>query len=177
MFLVILAKMDIKKESYVASKDPLIAVIIVIFAGFYGILFGTFEIDSQVVHDGIPLFNVNVEIPRQYKVSTTEVLTTIKLVNLGGKERMDVVLDYSITNSFGNVFLSKGETVAIETQASLVRYFILPDGIVPGTYEVNVVVLSLDGKPYAVAKDSFEVPKIKSDSFFLRVFSPIFALF
>jgi len=150
--------MEIKKEGYsIVSKDPVIAVLVVMFVALSGILFGTFEINSQVVYDEKPFFNINIEIPRPYKESTTEVLTIIKLVNLAGQEKIDVVLDYTIESRIGNVVLKKGETVAIETQASLVRYFTLPDGLPPGIYFVKVLMSSLDGKPYAVASDSFDV--------------------
>lgn len=174
--------MEIQKErSSLKSKNPstLVTILVFVFIALIGMFFGDMNlIDSQVVHEEKPWFNVNIEIPRQYKQSTTEVLTTIKLVNLGGEKRIDVILDYTIENSIGNTILNKQETVAIETQASLVRYFTLPEGLPEDIYSINVVMSSLDGKVYAIASDSFEVVKTsKNNGFFSRVFSPILSLF
>ena len=77
--------MRITKEITTNNKKNssfLVSLIVLIFIALIGMFFGqTAFIDSNVVSNVKPLFNVNVEIPVPYKQTTNEVLATIKLLN------------------------------------------------------------------------------------------------
>lgn len=106
----------------------------------------------------ISLFDIRVTIPEAYKKISPgdELLTNIKLVNLGGAGRVDVFLEYFITDSEQKTILKNTETVAIETQTNLVRIFDLPSNLKPGTYQFYAKIIYGDGKE-ALANHSFEV--------------------
>ena len=111
------------------------------------------------------LLDVKMEIPKNYKMVSPgeELLVSIKLINMGSNERVDVFLDYWITDSeqYWNVsedssIPRKQETVAVETQLGLVRDFYIPKNTKPGRYYLYLRVTYADGQK-ATAKDIFEV--------------------
>ena len=106
------------------------------------------------------LFDISVLIPQEYKEITPEqtLLTSIELFNLGTDKRADVKLEYMITDEFDNIILEQTETVAVETQVNLVRYFDLPSGLEEGRYKVFATILYGDEQE-AVAQDSFFIKK------------------
>jgi len=112
----------------------------------------------------LSLFDITIEIPDKYKKihAGDELLTSIKLMNLGSGGRIDVFLDYWITDPQGNTILKKKETVAVETQANFVRTFDIPENVKPGTYHIYAKITYADGK-LAVADHSFEIIESKKD--------------
>jgi hypothetical protein len=116
------------------------------------------------------LFDIIVELPDSYKTVQpgAEILTNIKLINLGSAGRVDVYLDYWITSQSNVTVLTKKETVAVETQANFVRAFDLPQEIDKGIYNIHARITYSDGKT-AAASHSFEVayPKLNSVYYFI----------
>jgi len=110
------------------------------------------------------LFDIIVEIPDNYRIISPgeELLTSIKLINVGSAGRVDVFLDYSIFDASDNVVLKKRETVAVETQANFVRTFDIPDDALGGNYRFYALLTYADGK-IADSDHSFKV--ISSRSF------------
>ena len=115
---------------------------------------------SSVVYAGIEesLFDIVIEIPESFRTVApgSELLTSIKLVNLGSAGRIDVFLDFWIADSKENIIFSKKETVAVETQANFVRVFDIPKSVLPGNYTIHAKITYADGK-IAVAQQSFHV--------------------
>jgi len=146
-----------KKVIFIIS----ILLILGIFVGVFQDKFG--EITAKVIDQfDDSLFDVSVDIPSSYKEieNGQRLLTSLKLINLGADKRVDVFLDYTIKDSEGKTILTQAETVAVETQANLVRYFSLPNNLNVGDYEL-FVKLSYQNKE-ALAKSSFEVVQEKS---------------
>ena len=110
------------------------------------------------------LFDIQITIPDNYKIINPgdELLTSIKLVNLGSVGRIDVFLDYWISDSEKTIIVKKKETVAVETQANFVRTFDIPKDIKSGHYHFYAKITYADGKE-AVADHSFEVVKKQID--------------
>lgn len=110
------------------------------------------------------LFDIFIEIPDNYKIINPgeELLTSIKLINLGSAGRVDVFLDYWITDPGKNTILKKKETVAVETQANFVRTFDIPKDAPVGKYTLYARITYADGKE-ADADHSFEVAKKQID--------------
>lgn len=59
---------------------------------------------------------------------------SVKLVNFGGGDRVDVTLHYQIQDIAGNILKEETETVAVQTTAQFVKLIQLPDGIQSGRY-------------------------------------------
>ncbi len=110
------------------------------------------------------LFDIFIGIPDNYKIINPgdELLACIKLVNLGSAGRIDVFLDYWITDPWKNTILRKKETVAVETQANFVRTFDIPKDAPIGRYSLHAKITYADGKE-ADADHSFEVVKKQID--------------
>ena len=106
-----------------------------------------------------PLFDIIVDIPQKYRIVSPgdELLSNIKLVNLGSAGRIDVFLDYWISDG-NNIILKKRETVAVETQSNFVRYFDIPALTKPGNYELHAKLTYFDGRE-AASSYSFEIIK------------------
>ena len=111
-----------------------------------------------------PLFDITVEIPKQYRSVQPgdELLTSIKLVNVGSAGRIDVFLDYWITGPSGTI-LQKKETVAVETQANFVRTFDIPSSALPGSYEMHAKITYFDGRE-ALSHQTFQIVSIQGAS-------------
>lgn len=104
------------------------------------------------------LFDITVTIPKDYKKVEpgSELLASIKLINVGSQGRIDVFLDYQIVDSKGQEIVNKKETVAVETQANFVRFFDIPKEAKSGKYTLHAKIIYADGKE-AVSNESFEV--------------------
>ena len=89
-----------------------------------------------------------------------------KLLNFGAGERVDVSIDYKITDSYGNEILKSSETVAVETTASFVKLLQLPPSIKPGWYEASALILYAGQKFPATSSFGFNVEK-KYAGFFM----------
>jgi hypothetical protein len=103
-------------------------------------------------------FNVRLDIPPEYRevAAGGQVIATEKLFNLAGTNRMDVVVESWITDAEHQTLLLRKETVAVETQASLVRNFEIPKDARPGIYSLNVKVIYGEGKE-ALTSAGFEI--------------------
>jgi methionine-rich copper-binding protein CopC len=115
---------------------------------------------NQSIIEKNSLFDILVTIPQDYQTveAGKELLTSIKLINLGSSGRIDVILNIEIKDSAGNMLLTKKETVAVETQANFVRTFTLPSDAKLGKYSIHVKLIYADGKE-AAAESSFEIVK------------------
>jgi len=70
------------------------------------------ETKNQIVIK-FSLFDINVEIPEIYKKINpgSELLTTIKLINVGSEGRIDVFLDYDIKDQLGKSIITKKDHI------------------------------------------------------------------
>ncbi|MBU1622127.1 MAG: hypothetical protein KJ597_00990 [Nanoarchaeota archaeon] len=93
------------------------------------------ESEPQVVIR-FSLFDIQVIIPEDYKTvyPGEELLTSIKLINVGSGGRIDIFLSYWITDQEDKIILEEKETVAVETQNNFVRTFELPEDTPAGQY-------------------------------------------
>jgi len=123
----------------------------------------TFQVSGEETQNQVvikfSLFDIQVDIPEDYKEISPgdELLTSIKLINVGSEGRIDIFLDYWITDEDNNVLLSEKETVAVETQNNFIRSFIIPDDAHKGkhTFHAKLSYPGLELEPeYAT---SFEV--------------------
>ncbi|MBX4212384.1 hypothetical protein KW787_02955 [Candidatus Pacearchaeota archaeon] len=106
-----------------------------------------------------PLFDIKAEILKSsLSINPGEdVVAQITLYNLGTVGRIDTQIDYTILNSEGKVVMTDHETLAVETQTSFVKKFMLPQSISPGTYILNVKAIY--GETAASASTWFFVGK------------------
>jgi len=89
-----------------------------------------------------PLFDIDVEIPQKYKevLPGEEVLVQLMIFNVKRIERVDVEVEYGITDTLGNVIASEHETLAVEMQVSVVRSLDIPFDLEPGNYILYATV-------------------------------------
>jgi len=81
-----------------------------------------------------PLFDVLTEI-RNKKVSPEHnVITDIKMINMGDLEHIDVLFYYAIKDFEGNVLTFKEESLFIEKELEIVRKLKVPENLSPGNY-------------------------------------------
>lgn len=135
-----------------------ILVLEVLFLGiFFGVIISA-RAEEETETQKEPLFDIQVTIPSQYQkiFAGEELLASIRLVNLAGPGRVDVYLDYWIKDSEENIILKKKETVAVETQASFVRTFKVPETGAPGIYHLFVKLIYGEDKE-ASASQTFVV--------------------
>ncbi len=86
---------------------------------------------------------------------------SIKLVNFGSLQRVDVAMDYSIFDNTNTRVHSERETLAVDTTASFVKRIQLPFVLKPGVYTAVTSLRYPDQKQPAVSKFPFQVePKI-----------------
>jgi uncharacterized membrane protein len=109
-------------------------------------------------------FNVGLTIPESYKKISAgdELISSIKIINLGSQGRVDVVLELEISSHDDRIILNKKETVAVETQANFIRNFKIPADALPGEYKLKAEVVS-GGKEF-IASSSFEIVKKQNKS-------------
>jgi hypothetical protein len=83
-----------------------------------------------------PLFDVKVEVLPEYKTvfPSERVLAQLTIYNLGKIGRVDVNLEYGIKDLSGNVIATENETLAVETQVSVVKAIDIPSKIKPDSY-------------------------------------------
>lgn len=124
-----------------------------------------------------PLFDIVVDIPQKYRIVSPgdEVLTNIKLVNLGSAGRIDIFLDYWIADENQNTIISKKETVAVETQVNFVRSFDIPVTTKPGKYKLHAKLTYFNGKE-AASFHSFEVVRQQINKKFYYIAGIILAI-
>lgn len=75
------------------------------------------------------------------KVAPGELLPiSIKLSNFGGGQRVDVLINYSISTSAGEEIYRSDETMAVETTANFVKTIQIPFTIMPGIYTAKTSI-------------------------------------
>jgi len=104
-----------------------------------------------------PLFDVSLDVLPEYRriLPGGDVTGRTTLYNLGGSEKVDVLLIYEILDEKGNVIVSKNETVAVETSLDILRTFHMPEESPSGKY-ILYVRTDYGGKT-ASASSTFDV--------------------
>lgn len=82
---------------------------------------------------------------------------SIKLLNMGGSGRVDVLLTYKILDFANNTVSEELETVAVETTANFIKQVKIPSDLKPGRYYLLADLEYPDQKFPAVAKIPFQV--------------------
>ena len=109
---------------------------------------GTITIGSQKVYVSVVskskflLFDSNIVILNSnYKVMQSDLLKTkVELTPMGDPERLDVTLNYVVSDTSGKVYLTQSETVLVEDKVTIYRNF--ETGMLPlGNYVVAVVLI------------------------------------
>jgi hypothetical protein len=121
-----------------------------------------FSEEFNFTNESISNIVITVPADYQYVDAGMELLTSIKIINLGSRRREDVVLDFEIKDLDNNLLLAKKETVAVETQANFVRIFPIPKDAKAGQYMVHVTLAHANGKN-ATASAYFEVKDAKAE--------------
>jgi hypothetical protein len=113
--------------------------------------------DSNIV-----VLNKNYEVPQGDPLRTE-----VTLIPMGAEVRMDVTLNYVIKDINGKIFLTKSETLLIESQKSIKRNFDT-GGLPIGKYIIELELVY----PYGVAPSSahFDVVKNAKDTFTLVIY-------
>jgi Putative transmembrane protein (Alph_Pro_TM) len=94
------------------------------------------------------------------KVAPGELLPlSVKLINLGNSNKVDVALTYRIVDSQGNVIYSAEETVAVETTASFVKNIPIPASTPPGQYKAESSIRYQGQVTPATSEFSFTVER------------------
>jgi len=96
-----------------------------------------FEVESRKI-----LFDVSVDILDKflYVLPGNELLSVIRIFNLGAPKKVDVTINYEIINEDGEVILFESEMLAIETQTRISKMFYIPKDADTGTYLLYVKV-------------------------------------
>jgi hypothetical protein len=145
----VIAKEDVVPDLYLGK-------IIIKGGGASKEVFISVEVESRGA-----LLDVRAEIEKKYKkiLPGEEILSQIRLFNLGGDGRADVLIEYEIKDYEGNDIVSETESLAIETQSSFIKKIKVPENTKEGMY-VFYVKASYNGK-VASASDNFEVVSAK----------------
>lgn len=111
-------------------------------------------------------FNVEISLPNSYKSVSAgeEIWFTVKTVNLGSENRVDITLNYQIIGLNNEVISSKSQTLAIETQASFVGRISLPENASPGKYALKVTLNPIGASSVAQSQVTFDVVAKKTDA-------------
>lgn len=121
------------------------------------------------------LFDIKTEIPEKFKyiLPGEEIVTKTTLYNLGSEKRVDVVLDYIIKSIKGEEIISQHETIAVETQASIIKTFKIPEKTKYGDY-IFYVRVNYDDKIASASAEFSVVSKkpifTKQERVFLLLF-------
>ncbi|HOF44601.1 MAG TPA: myxococcus cysteine-rich repeat containing protein [Candidatus Pacearchaeota archaeon] len=114
------------------------------------------------------LFDSNIIVSnRDYTVPQGEKLrTSVTLIPIGEKERMDVTLNYAIKDYENSVYLTRSETVLVENQINFKRNF--DTGILPlGSYIVTLDLIYPNG--VAPSSAHFQVVEGRQSTLFGRI--------
>ena len=103
------------------------------------------------------LLDVRAEIEKSSKkvLPGGEILSEIRLFNLGGEGRKDIFVEYVIKGYDGNEIVRKTESLAIETQITFLKRIMIPKNAPLGNYALYVKA-TYDVK-IASASDGFEI--------------------
>jgi hypothetical protein len=121
------------------------------------------------------LFDSNIVVlNRNYQVSRGQPLQTqVTLIPMGTPVRMDVTLNYAIKSSNGTVYLTRSETLLVDSQQSVRRDF--DTGSLPlGGYVVELELVY----PYGIAPSSahFDIVESVRNLFSIAAYGIIFAI-
>lgn len=109
--------------------------------------------------------NLEVSIHNNYKEVSAgnDIWFTIKIANLEDTGRVDISLNYWISDDKNSIIAENKETMAVQTQASFVRTFNIPKDAESGKYKLNVKMDYGDNKE-VVAETSFNVVEKQIDN-------------
>lgn len=126
------------------------------------------EVESKKV-----LFDVTLYIPPKYKelFAGDDLNFYLTLFNLGDVGKVDVKVVYSIKDFEGNVFFTKEDIVAVETQASFLRNVKLPSSLKSGMYAITAQT-RYDGS-IGTSSDTFTIKESK----FISLYKPYLLAF
>ncbi len=81
-----------------------------------------------------PLFDVLTNVRNKRVSPEHNVITDIKMINMGDLEHIDVLFYYAIKDFEGNVLTFKEESLFIEKELEIVRKLKVPENLSPGNY-------------------------------------------
>ncbi len=125
------------------TPDLYLGSIIIKSAGKEKNILISIEIESRDA-----LFDVEAEILKEFKLIEpgNEIVSEIKLFNLGSSDGVEVLVEYEIRNEEGNKIIKESEMVVVETQSSFAKRFFIPKEASIGYYILYVKVTTPDGK-------------------------------
>lgn len=139
-----------------------------------GIFAGTLNIGGKTilinlnVKSKLLLFDSNIVVLNEdyIVVRGRKLKTSVTLIPMGDKERLDVVLNYVIKDFEGRDYLTRSETVLVEEEINFERKF--DTGILPlGQYVVGLELVYPNG--VAPSSAQFEVTGRKQSTFFGKI--------
>jgi len=109
--------------------------------------------------------NLEANIHDNYKevLAGKDIWFTIKIANLEDTGKVDISLNYWISDDKNSIIAENKETMAVQTQASFVRTFSIPKDAQPGKYNLNVKMDYGDNKEIT-AETSFNVVEKQADN-------------
>jgi hypothetical protein len=84
---------------------------------------------------------------------------SVKFLNFGAGEKVDVAVMYRILDEKKNVLVTENETVAVETTASFIKNIQIPKSFAPGTYIAESSIVYKDQDVPATSNFQFTVEK------------------
>lgn len=90
-------------------------------------------------------FTAKIETSHSQLFPGDEFFANFEIFNLGSNGREDVVLTYTFERE-NQILFSKSETIAIETQANVVRQITIPQDSKPGEYNLHLLVVRNNGQ-------------------------------
>ena len=94
------------------------------------------------------------------KVAPGEILpVSVRLLNIGNSNRVDVIISYEISDVDGNVIYKTQDTVAVETTANFIKTLQIPYDAVPGRYVVRSSIQYEDQLTPATTEFPFTVER------------------
>lgn len=120
------------------------------------------------VQEKLLLFDSNIIVLNpDYRIPQGEKLrTSVTLIPLGDKERMDVTLNYVIKDYAGKTYLTRSETVLVENQINFKRNF--DTGTLPiGQYIIGLELIYSNG--VAPSSAHFEIVLGRQSTFFGKI--------
>ncbi|MEM4637926.1 MAG: hypothetical protein QXK76_02805 [Candidatus Woesearchaeota archaeon] len=88
-----------------------------------------------------PLLDVSISANSQEYVAGQDITYNIELINMGKSKRFDANIRYTIVDSSGKILKSYSETLAVETKTTSNGKIAIPRTLLPGRYNLNVVVI------------------------------------
>lgn len=139
-----------------------------------GLYNGTIAIDGKRVNvtlnvqEKLLLFDSNIIVlnPDYLVPQGDQLRTSVTLIPLGDKERLDVTLNYVIKDYNNTVYLTRSETVLVENQINFKRNF--DTGVLPvGSYIIGLELIYPNG--VAPSSAHFEITPGRQSTFFGKI--------